>query len=594
MSDSSKTDNDKAPLLKERPIINYTKRYDQVSWHSADTDFEPGLSSADEIGRKCQKKPGTSLRRKQKIAALVVVVAIFLGVMIGLLYLYVAKSDDYVEISCGKISGISESSIYIYKGIPYAIPPTKSSRWKPPIGVPKGYCGKGIFKARTFKSVCSGVTKGKGSEDCLYLNVYTPVAPNTEDSKKPVIVFFLTDYLGELNGGADVQNLITGFSQSMGFVVVAVNNRAGAFGFLSIEELWQTNSSYGNFGIQDQLLSLEWVQKNIELFGGDKNSVTILGGTSTFALMGVRSIHNVNFHKAIALSASPNLNTTYIEASRRNKKFLNDSKCAHLQLKELVDCLYDLTTEEVQETFNWNFTSRWDFPEKGIFEAALPVIDPVVMKYSAADTSKITGLPKIPLIIGNTAQEIGLKPTVSFDDKTLNDYESYLSGKLQTFSLSASVVLSDCYGWMSKRNYTAEFIHETVASDVRAICPTNRLKNILNESPHYVVYRYVFDAAETDNDNDKITKGKSSSFNGLDLVSLLTISDNDKVGELLRKNLKHFIQFGHPSELGWDTTKTAVLNQNKTFTILNGDYHKEECSFWNSPANGFAPYAWKS
>ena len=105
---SDKEEDDTVPLLRAKPVrLNYTKRYDQVSWHSADTDFEPD-PSADER-RKKKPKAVYSKRKKQKIAALVAVVVIFLSVMIGLIYVYVKQSDEFVEISCGKVSGNKET-----------------------------------------------------------------------------------------------------------------------------------------------------------------------------------------------------------------------------------------------------------------------------------------------------------------------------------------------------------------------------------------------------------------------------------------------------------------------------------------------------
>lgn len=292
---SDKEEDDTVPLLRTKPVrLNYTKRYDQVSWHSADTDFEPdpSASSADERKKK-KPKAVWSKRKKQKIAALVAVVVIFLSVMIGLIYVYLEQSDEFVEISCGKVSGDKETltvndvekTFYIYKGIPYAVPPVNENRWKSPVKMPNSKCWKDILKAKSFKSLCVGGFKKSffGSEDCLYLDVYTPQAPLSEELK-PVVVLFNSE-ISSMNLKSNVQLPSSKFVSEMEIVLVNVNFRRDLFGFLSTKEISNVTRNYGNNGIADQILALHWVQQEVQKFGGNPKHVTIFSGTSGYSFL---------------------------------------------------------------------------------------------------------------------------------------------------------------------------------------------------------------------------------------------------------------------------------------------------------------------
>ncbi|MDR6943556.1 carboxylesterase/lipase family protein [Mucilaginibacter pocheonensis] len=190
--------------------------------------------------------------------------------------------NDRVNIENGVVEGTRESGspILIFKGIPYAQPPVGDLRWKEPQpaknweGVLKAdHFGhnamqKPIFGDMNFRS--SGM-----SEDCLYLNVWTPAKTGKE--KLPVLVYF---YGGGLAAGDGSEPRYDGESMAKkGIVALTVNYRLGIFGFFSHPELTKEspNHSSGNYGYLDQHAALVWVQKNIAAFGGDPKRVTIAG-----------------------------------------------------------------------------------------------------------------------------------------------------------------------------------------------------------------------------------------------------------------------------------------------------------------------------
>ncbi|MGB8219820.1 MAG: carboxylesterase family protein [Methanoregula sp.] len=184
----------------------------------------------------------------------------------------VAKTD------AGVVSGMQQDGLRVYLGIPFAAPPTGDLRWRPPAPVQPW---DGVKNATAFSPVCpqpvSAGSKVNMSEDCLYLNVWTPAQSLGE--KLPVMVFFYGGAFGQVApfGTMAVYNGTT--LAGKGVVVVTTNYRLGALGFLAHPELdsESPHNSSGNYGILDQVAALQWVQKNIGAFGGDPSRVTIFG-----------------------------------------------------------------------------------------------------------------------------------------------------------------------------------------------------------------------------------------------------------------------------------------------------------------------------
>jgi para-nitrobenzyl esterase len=188
-----------------------------------------------------------------------------------------------VETTTGYLEGMTTASgIQAFKGIPYAKPPVRDRRWKPPEPADEW---AGIRQADRFGPRCMQprsfgdmiFRSGGMSEDCLYLNVWTPSTETTEE--RPVLVYF---YGGGFLAGDGSEPRYDGESMAReGIVVVTVNYRLGVFGFMAHPELAAESpeEASGNYGLLDQALSLRWVQENIRAFGGDPEQVTI-GGES--------------------------------------------------------------------------------------------------------------------------------------------------------------------------------------------------------------------------------------------------------------------------------------------------------------------------
>jgi para-nitrobenzyl esterase len=185
------------------------------------------------------------------------------------------------HVTGGTVAGKIVAGLSEFKGIPFAAPPVGSLRWKAPQPVKPWH---GVRQAAAFGPACMQSAFGGGggplpsgisaSEDCLYLNVWTPAKAPGE--KLPVIAWI---YGGGFTGGMTSTPLYDGthFAQK-GVVFVSISYRVGSFGFLATPELSrESGHGSGNYGLLDQIAGLKWIQRNIAKFGGDPSEVTLLG-----------------------------------------------------------------------------------------------------------------------------------------------------------------------------------------------------------------------------------------------------------------------------------------------------------------------------
>ncbi|KAI9067005.1 carboxylesterase from carbohydrate esterase [Trametes sanguinea] len=178
------------------------------------------------------------------------------------------------------ITGFRDQTSFRFYGIPYANSPV---RWE----YPTAYTGNKTIDARSFGSQCVQAGSTSGSEDCLFLNIWTPFIP-APNSRTPLKAVMFWVHGGAFTGGTGSDPTFDGGSlASRGdVVVVTINYRLSTLGFLALDD-GKTN---GNFGIADQIAALEWVREHIAAFGGDKDRITIFGqsagAASVRALMG--------------------------------------------------------------------------------------------------------------------------------------------------------------------------------------------------------------------------------------------------------------------------------------------------------------------
>ncbi|MFT4412275.1 carboxylesterase/lipase family protein [Fredinandcohnia humi] len=220
-------------------------------------------------------------------------------------------SSTIVETAYGKVRGEELDGVYVWKGIPYAKPPIGPLRFQAP-ELPDVW--EGVRDTTTFSPVAPqpqseimeflANENSTMSEDCLYVNVWSPDA---DDKKRPVMVWI---HGGAFLAGSGSSSWYDGtsFAAQGDIVVVTINYRLGIFGLLHLAEIGgEKYATSGNCGIQDQVAALQWVQENIAGFGGDPTNVTIFGESagamSIGVLLGFPSAKGL-FHKAILQSGA--------------------------------------------------------------------------------------------------------------------------------------------------------------------------------------------------------------------------------------------------------------------------------------------------
>jgi para-nitrobenzyl esterase len=213
-----------------------------------------------------------------------------------------------IAVEGGIVAGVQASELASFKGIPFAAPPVRELRWRPPQPVVPW---SGDLIADRYSPMCLQPLRPKNSvfylgeepssEDCLHLNVWTTAKAG---DRRPVMVFI---YGGGWTIGSASLPLYSGeHLAAKGAVVVSFNYRVGALGFLAHPELTaEGNGASGNYGLMDMIAALKWVKANIERFGGDAGNVTLYGqsaGSVAIALLQASPQANGLFHRAIGQS----------------------------------------------------------------------------------------------------------------------------------------------------------------------------------------------------------------------------------------------------------------------------------------------------
>ncbi|HYM35267.1 MAG TPA: carboxylesterase family protein, partial [Steroidobacteraceae bacterium] len=233
--------------------------------------------------------------------------------------LFANSSSALVETASGKLQGAENNGIKIFKGVQYGAPPEGRARFKAPQPVAKwagvkdaleyGHSApQGASLIRTAPARGTGLSlEGENptfSEDCLYLNVWTP---GLDNSKRPVLVW-LHGGGWSTGSGASILYDGTNMARTQDVVVLTINHRLNVFGYLDLSEI--AGKEYADSscaGLHDVVLALKWVKENISRFGGDPGNVTIFGesggGRKVSAMMAFPPAQGL-FHRAVVESGS--------------------------------------------------------------------------------------------------------------------------------------------------------------------------------------------------------------------------------------------------------------------------------------------------
>jgi carboxylesterase type B len=338
-----------------------------------------------------------------------------------------------VMTEAGPVQGIqkqlqnSDLPINCFLGIPYAAPPVGERRWKSPQPFENWRETRNCFDfAADFPQAVNPLFRAPNqSEDCLYLNVWAPVTSNTQ--KLPVMVWI---HGGGFVGGSGSDQRSDGTRMaSEGVVVVSFNYRSGVFGFLAHPELSaeSDDSVSGNYGLQDQIAALKWIQKNINHFGGDANKVTVFGvsaGSASISLLLTCPQANGLFHQSILHSpgaARPLATLAQAEALSVKELGLDIKRLRALDEKEVL-----------------KFTSLMNPKIRGLTTPRIlrPIMDGVYLSENERDVFKGHRQSLLPMIVGSNLDE-GSLLTKDWTIQSMDDYVELIKSNFKAFSAEA-------------------------------------------------------------------------------------------------------------------------------------------------------------
>lgn len=337
-----------------------------------------------------------------------------------------APENPVLTIDGGQVQGVTADipGVYVYRGIPYAAPPLGELRWKAPQPVVpwEGVLVADSFGHPSYQAVHypGGYATEWGygdeapySEDCLYLNVWTK-APGQVDKKLPVALWI---HGGGYREGWGSEPEFDGQEWAdKDVVLVSINYRLGVFGFLTHPELSAENPNgvSGNYGILDQIEALNWIQNNIEQFGGDPDNVTIFGqsaGGGSVKTLCESPLARGKFHKAVIMSAG-GINTVQAPAmpSRSSRPEMTLAASEKVSKKVLDWAGFtDLEKMRAASTEMLYTVNNMYNAVNGTREymTASPIVDGYVCKQSFDDAAVSGNLADVPYMIGYTLNDMG-------------------------------------------------------------------------------------------------------------------------------------------------------------------------------------------
>ncbi len=321
------------------------------------------------------------------------------------------KADVTVPVTGGVVGGADlDDDTYAFKAIPFARPPVGDLRWTPP-QPPEPWTG--VRYATESAPACLQVSYGwnadlaaSSSEDCLYLEVRTAVLDPA--AKMPVMVF-IHGGANRAGGGAGT---ISSALVSRDVVLVSIQYRLGVFGFLSHPGLSDESPDHasGNYALMDQIAALQWVRDNIARFGGDPDNVTLFGhsaGAQDVGLLMSTPLARGLFHKAIMESGPPQFGLPPRTLAENEAMGIELAKGYSRAAPDSARALADLRHAPAADL--QAAADRLKVPvDDASFIWLQAVVDGHVLRRSPYDVFRGLDQAPVPLIIGVSAQELGL------------------------------------------------------------------------------------------------------------------------------------------------------------------------------------------
>jgi para-nitrobenzyl esterase len=494
----------------------------------------------------------------------------------GLTSAWAAKVDSgnpVVLTSAGKVRGIAlganQGRVIAFKGIPYGASTEGAARFMPPSKLQPWTGVRDALElapaspqtpTTLIPESMAQQPKGdySGTEDCLHLNVWTPVA---DRAKRPVMVWF---HGGGYSAGSANWEMYNGANLAgrQDVVVVTVNHRLNVFGYLYLADLGgEKYANASNVGMLDTIAALEWVRDNISAFGGDPGNVTIFGqsggGGKVSTLMGMPAAKGL-FHRAIAMSGS---NVSGISRDRANKGV--EAFLASLQLKSnQVDQLQKLPVADLLKAMK---------ATRGLNLG--PVVDGRTLPAGPFDPVASASSASVPLMIGSTETEVTWSTTINLDpidDATLH---TRVRNTLKVDDATADNLIGVYKkGWPKADNETVFLILSTDVSNFRTGTDTEAERKATAGAA--LVYKYYFQWYSP------VREGKLRSYHTLDIPFVfenvdIAVSMNGSgrdrypLADKMSAAWAAFARTGNPNHKGIPKWNPFTLDQRSTMIWNN-------------------------
>lgn len=370
-----------------------------------------------------------------------------------------AQQQPLATIKQGQLAGTTTENITIFKGIPYAAPPVGDLRWKAP---QPAVAWQGTRQAVDFAPAAmqqpnpfTDVPGQSCSEDCLYLNIWSPA--DLETDQLPVIVWI---HGGGFSFGSTAQPIFDGSQLAdKGVVFVSVAYRLGPFGFFAHPELSaeSEHKSSGNYGLLDQIAALQWVQENIRQFGGDPDNVTIMGesaGAISVSLLAASPLAKGLFHKAIAESGASFGNICSNGNDGQSIKPLVDAEALGVNFSQMVGAksIDDLRTLPAQTVLE-----RMPKLSTFVMQSSWPICDGHVIAGDPVTQYQNSLHNDTPVLIGSNAAEGSL----FFYQESLDNYIDWVKrsfGEHAENILTAFPAENDQQALISRQNLFRDLV----------------------------------------------------------------------------------------------------------------------------------------
>ena len=388
-----------------------------------------------------------------------------------------AEMTLQVKTQAGVVEGIAEDGIKKFLGVQFAAAPVGDLRWKAPQPVP---AWEGVREAKAFgndpmQPNIFGDMSFRGasrSEDCLYLNIWTPA--NYVDEGLPVLIYFNG---GGLMAGSGSEPRYDGTAiAQLGVIGVTANYREGVFGFFAHPEL-TAEASYkgsGNYGFLDQVAAIQWVKDNIAAFGGDPNRINIVGesaGSFSTSLLMCSPLSKGNLAGVMGSSGAevlPYGAVTQADADASGKQLLESKGVMSVAEARA------LSADSLQALF----------PPRGM---ANVVLDGYFMKESADDVFKKGEQAQVPLLVGWNSQEGTPMSVLRNQAPTLENYKKAMSA---TFGDMTDEIFK-AYGLETDADVLSQK-SLNLASDLFTGFPTWKWADYHAKTSKQPVYRYKY------------------------------------------------------------------------------------------------------